>query len=553
MLIEIRIRDYAVIDDLSLKLKPGMNVLSGETGAGKSIIVGALSLLVGERASSQVVRKGAARASVEAVFDVSAMAGLEDRLEDLGFPKEDGVLILKREVASEGRNRAWVNGSPATAAAVGELGARLVDIHGQHEHQSLLKPVEQRSILDIFGGVETLAATVRRLHSEVEKTRRELEDRKDRIGELESRADFLRFQLKEIEEAKLESGEEEALEEEARRLEHAQELAAGAGRLHEELYAGEDAVSDRVASLQQLLDRLAQLDPSLAGNTGALAEVYHLLAELGQEMGRYATDMEDDPARLDEIRRRQDLIFRLKRKYGPEMDGVLETGRRVRAELEELDGASIDLKAVQEELERQTRELMGRTGELSVRRRENADRLAAEVREVLPALGLPRAEFRIQLQPLDYPGPGGGERVEFLISLNPGFEPGPLSSIASGGELSRVMLALKTVLAGVDQIPTLIFDEIDAGVGGAVALRVADKLREVAEHHQVFVITHLPQLASRAHQQLSVSKGEVEGMASTEVRELSGEERITEVARMLGGDPDSATSRDHARELLGSH
>jgi len=553
MLIELRIRDYAVIDDLSLKLKPGMNVLSGETGAGKSIIVGALSLLVGERASSQVVRKGAARASVEAVFDVSAMAGLEDRLEDLGFPKEDGVLILKREVASEGRNRAWVNGSPATAAAVGELGARLVDIHGQHEHQSLLKPVEQRSILDIFGGVETLAATVRRLHSEVEKTRRELENRKDRIGELESRADFLRFQLKEIEEAKLESGEEEALEEEARRLEHAQELAAGAGRLHEELYAGEDAVSDRVASLQQLLDRLAQLDPSLAGNTGALAEVYHLLAELGQEMGRYATDMEDDPARLDEIRRRQDLIFRLKRKYGPEMDGVLETGRRVRAELEELDGASIDLKAVQEELERQTRELMGRTGEVSVRRRENADRLAAEVREVLPALGLPRAEFRIQLQPLDYPGPGGGERVEFLISLNPGFEPGPLSSIASGGELSRVMLALKTVLAGVDQIPTLIFDEIDAGVGGAVALRVADKLREVAEHHQVFVITHLPQLASRAHQQLSVSKGEVEGMASTEVRELSGEERITEVARMLGGDPDSATSRDHARELLGSH
>jgi DNA repair protein RecN (Recombination protein N) len=550
MLIELRIRDYAVIDDLSLQPKAGLNVLSGETGAGKSIIVGALSLLVGERASSQVVREGASRASVEAVFDLSAIPGITRRVQELGFPEEDDLLILKREVAVEGRNRAWVNGSPATASAVGELGARLVDIHGQHEHQSLLQPAEQRNILDVFGGLETLAATVRRLHAESERARKDLEGRKARIRDLETRRDFLRFQLKEIQDGKLEVGEEEALEEEARRLEHAQELAEGAGRIHEELYAGDEALSDRVALNQQLLERLARLDPTLEEKTGALAEVYHLLAELGQDMGSYASGIEDDPARLEFIRRRQDLIFRLKRKYGPEIRDVLETAGRVGGELEELDTAAIDLKTVETELAHLTREMMDRTRELSVQRNDNAQRLAKEVRAVLPELGLPEAEFQIRLTPLEVPGPGGGERVEFLTSLNPGFEAGPLSRIASGGELSRVMLALKTVLAGVDRIPTLIFDEIDAGVGGAVALRVADKLREVASHHQVFVITHLPQLASRAHHQLFVSKREADGMPSTEIRELTGEDRITEVARMLGGDPDSQRSRDHARELL---
>lgn len=552
MLIELRIRDYAVIDDLSLQLKSGLNILSGETGAGKSIIVGALSLLVGERASSQVVREGASRASVEAVFDISKISGLQQRLGELGFLWEDGLLILKREVAVEGRNRAWVNGSPATAAAVGELGARLVDIHGQHEHQSLLKPVEQRNILDVFGEAGELAARVRKLHGAVEDARMALEARTARIRELETRADFLRFQLKEIQDGKLEVGEEEALEEEGRRLEHAQELATGAGRLHEELYGGEGAISDRVAGLQQLLERLAVLDPSLEKKTSTLSEAYHLVAEVGQDMGSYASEIEDDPVRLEEIRRRQDLLFRLKRKYGPDVQGVLETGRRVQAELDELDGASMDLKAEEDELARLKREMLEAVGDLTLQRKENSRRLAREVREVLPSLGLPKAEFQVRLSPLESPGAGGGERVEFLLSLNPGFEAGPLSKIASGGELSRVMLALKTVLAGVDRIPTLIFDEIDAGVGGAVALQVADKLRQVASHHQVFVITHLPQLASRAHHQLSVAKGEAEGMASTEVRELTGEDRITEVARMLGGDPDSLKSRDHARELLGS-
>jgi len=551
MLIELRVRDYAVIDDLSLELKPGLNVLSGETGAGKSIIVGALSLLVGERASSQSVRKGASKAVVEAAFDVSGMPGMESRLAELGFSAEDGLLLLRREVASEGRNRAWVNGSPATASAVGELGTRLVDIHGQHEHQSLLRPKAQRAILDVFGGAADVARRARSLHSDLAEKKHELKKRVARIEELETRADFLRFQLAEIDEAKVTEGEEEGLEDEARRLEHAEELAMGARGLHEGLYGGEDSLSDRVSSLQLLLDQLSKLDPALEQPAQTLEEAYHLLTDTGQKLGSYASGLEFDPHRLEEIRVRQDLLFRLKRKYGPELHEVFATAQRVRLELSELDGASLDLQGVEREVQDLQAEFLEEVGVLGGMRAEAARRLEREVGGLLPDLGLGQGTFRVELSPLEEPGPAGGERVEFLVALNPGFDPGPLSRIASGGELSRVMLALKSILAAVDQVPSLVFDEIDVGIGGEVALRVADKLQDVAAQHQVFVITHLPQLASRAHQQLVVEKAEVGGLASTRVRELTGEERVREVARMLGGDAESSTSREHARELLG--
>jgi DNA repair protein RecN (Recombination protein N) len=550
MLMELRIRDFAVIDELSLHLKPGLNALSGETGAGKSIIVGALSLLVGERASTQVVRTGAKRAMVEGVFDVQRIPELQEKLAEMGIPLEDDLLILRREVASEGRNRSWINGSPATATALGELGAMLVDIHGQHEHQSLLRPPEQRKILDIFLGIEDLALAVKRLYQQTNEKQKALDGKKARLRELEARGDFLRFQAQEIREAGLSVGEEEALEEEARRLTHAQELAEGARTLHEGLYGRDDALSDQVAAFRDLLARLTEMDPVLGPASEYLAEAYHFLADTGQRMGSYAAGIEDDPIRLEEIRRRQDLIFRMKRKYGPEIRDVLETGEKVTAELEELESADLDLREEEEELERFAQEFAGRTSELTLRRREGAERLAARILQVLPHLGLAKTEFIVQVSPLEKPGPSGSDGVEFLASLNPGFDAGSLSKIASGGELSRVMLALKSVLAEADRVPTLVFDEIDTGIGGAVANKVAEKLRGVAEHHQVFVITHLPQLAAKAHHQLFVMKDETAGLASTQVQELTGEERISEVARMLGGNPNSPTSRDHARELL---
>ena len=550
MLIELRIRNYAVIDELTLELKPGLNVLSGETGAGKSIIVGALSLLLGERASADDVRAGADRAVVEAVFDVSDEEVLRARMDEHGVDASEGLLILKREVAAEGRNRAWINGSPATASMVWELGGSLVDLHGQHEHQTLLKPTEQREILDEFAGAADLARRVRELHGDLSALRKEREEREERRRELESRSDFLRFQLSEIDDASLEPEEDRRLEEEASRLEHSEELAEGANRLYDGLYGEEGAVSDQLARLRDLLRELTRIDSDLEEHRDELESAYHQVTALGRALADYASRIEHDPARLEEVRERLDRIARLKRKYGPELSDVIETGKRLRAELEELEGSVLDLEALDRKIEVRRGELAEAAAELGEIRREAARRLADRVEEILPALGMEGGVFEVVITPLEEPGPGGGETVEFRASLNPGFPPRALAHIASGGELSRVMLALKAILAGVDRIPTLVFDEIDAGIGGVVASQVAAKLRDVAEHHQVFVITHLPQLASRAHQHLNVQKGRRKGVATTSVSELAGEERVREIARMLGGDPDSSASREHARELL---
>ncbi len=550
MLVELRIRDYAVVEDLTLRLGPGLNVLSGETGAGKSIIVGALSLLLGERASSDVVRTGAERAAVEAVFDVEAIPAVLARLEEYGLRLEDGLLILRREVAAEGRNRAWVSGSPTTARIVGELGSALVDLHGQHEHQTLLHAADQRRVLDAFGEAEDAAEEVARLHAELTALRADLESRRDHLRDVESRADFLRFQLSEIDGARLAPGEDDALEAESARLEHSEELSLGAAALHEELYGGDEAVADRVAEARQRARRLADYDPELADAAERLAEAWHAISDVGRRLGDYAASIDHDPERLEEVRGRLDRIFRLKRKYGPELADVLATAQRVRAELAALDDADRDLGLLERRIADKQGAVRAAGGRLSALRHAAATRLSEAVAEVLPEVGLPGARFEVELKPYEEVGSGGAERVEFLLSPNPGFEVMPLSRIASGGELSRVMLALKSILAAVDRVPVLVFDEIDAGIGGVVATAVADKLAQVARGHQVFVVTHLAQVASRAASHLLVEKAAAGGVTSTTVRALVGDARVQEVARMLGGDPESAASREHARELL---
>lgn len=550
MLVELRIRDYAVVEDLTLELGPGLNVLSGETGAGKSIIVGALSLLLGERASSGVVRSDADRATVEAVFDVSGQAEIEQRLDELGYASEEGHLILRREVAVEGRNRAWVNGSPATAAIVGELGNALVDLHGQHEHQTLLRGAEQRRILDAFAGVQVEVDEIAELHARARALETAMEERESRRREVESRADFLRFQLGEIEGARVVEAEDEALELEGRRLEHSEELARGVGELYEVLYAGEEAAADRLSAARQQLARLSRIDPELDELSARLLDAYHAVEDVGRRLGGYAASVEYDPARLEQIRKRLDALFRLKRKYGPELADVMATGQRVRDELRGLEESDQDIERLRRELGEVRAALAAAAAVVSARRSEAADRLADAVRATLPELGLTGAGFVVRLSPLEVVGSAGAEAVEFLVTTNPGFDPMPLARIASGGELSRVMLALKAILADVDRVPVLVFDEIDAGIGGMVATAVGRKLEEVAGRHQVFVVTHLAQIASRADAHLLVEKDEVAGRAVTAVRPLEGEARIQEVARMLGGDPHSATSREHARELL---
>ncbi len=550
MLIELRIQDYAVIDDLSLDVAPGLNALSGETGAGKSIIVGALSLLLGGRASSDVVRVGASKASVEAVFDVSDEPVAREHLETMGLEAEDGLLILRREVAAEGRNRAWINGAPATARAVGELGRGLVALHGQHEHQNLLRRTEQCGILDAFAGAEDMAQEVRRLHGEHRELEARLESREAMRREVAAREDFLRFQQGEIEEADLVPGEDETLKMEAQRLEHAEELVRDAEALHQALYGGESALSDQLSDLGGVLQRLAGIDPVLESAARELEAAYHAVSDVGQRLGDFAGEVEHDPGRLDGLRARQDLLFRLMRKYGPELADVITAGANLRTELAQLDGAGVELDELRAGIAKVGEALERQAATLTEARIAAAAELESAIQASLPELGMPGAEFRVGVTPLEDVSAAGSETVEFLVSLNSGFEPKPLARVASGGELSRVMLAIKAVLASVDRVPTLVFDEIDAGIGGVIATKVAEKLSQVAREHQVFVITHLPQIASRANHHVLVEKLEGEGVAATRVGELEGEERIREIARMLGGDPDSSTSQDHARELL---
>ena len=552
MLVELHIRDYAVVDDLTLSLGPGLNALTGETGAGKSIIVGALSLLIGERASSDVVRAGAERASVEAVFDLEQLPAVRERAEELGFRLEDGLLILRREVAAAGRNRAWVGGSPTTAGVVGELGSSLVDLHGQHEHQTLLRARDQRSILDAYGGSTALAKEVARRYRVLEGLRDQLEEREEKQRIVEAREDFLRFQLNEIDEAGLEPGEDDRLEVEIGRHENSEELARATQALNAELYSSEGAVTDRLAEAKNVLSRLVGFDIALRSEVERVDEALHLVSDVARALGDYATAVEFDPGRLEEVRTRLDRIFRLKRKYGPELADVLETAQRVRTELDAHDEAENDLAKIREEIGVAEAELLSEAAILSTKRGRAATELGIAVSEALPDLGLVGGRFEVELTVSDALSASGAESVEFVVSPNTGFNLMPLARIASGGELSRIMLALKAILASVDEVPVLVFDEIDSGVGGTVASSVAVKLARVAEAHQVFVVTHLPQVASRADAHLVVEKRVDKDITTTVVRQLNEDSRVYEIARMLGGDAESDASREHARELLAS-
>lgn len=550
MLRELRIRNFAVIDDLHLELRPGLNALTGETGAGKSIIVGALSLLLGERASAEDVRAGEDEAVVEAAFDVQGREAVLERCREAGVGVEEGWLVLRRRVRREGRNRAWINDSPATAGLIWELGSALVEMHGQHEHQRLTRPPAQRRILDAYAGAEETARAVRGLHGELEEVREEIERVERRAREARERADYLEFKAAEIEDAELEPGEEEELRAEARRLENSEDLMALAGTLHEAVYAGGRAVVDRLGELSRELEELVRLDPEAEELEQMLGSARAELEELGRRLGSYRDGVDHDPARLERIRSRLDEIFRLKEKYGRTVEEVVEAGREARRELEALESSEERVEELEAREDELAEDLEEAAAELSRARRDAAGRLEDEIEPLLEELGMEGGRFEVELEPRTPPGPHGAESVEFRVSLNPGFDPGPLSRVASGGELSRVMLALEAVLARADDVPSLVFDEIDAGVGGRVAHQVAAELAAVSDDHQVFVVTHLPQIAARADTHFRVEKRPVEGRAATHVEALEGDDRVSELARMLGGDPESEVSRDHAQELM---
>jgi DNA repair protein RecN (Recombination protein N) len=550
VLTELRVRDLAVIADVTLPLGAGLNVLTGETGAGKSMLVDALALLLGERASADVVRPGAAKTVIEGAFELTALTRerLASALGALGVDLEEGRLILKREISGEGRSRAWINGSPATVGVLAQVGGLLVDLHGQHDTQSLLRADTQRDLLDAYAEADVERVAVRDAHARL----RALEERETELRakqeEVRRKADYLRHVVEEISRAAPKVGEDVTLEGEARRLAHADDL----GRLSRELEQALDAGG--LARAAKILGGLERLDPATGQWRELLDAAFANVEELSTAAREYAAGIDADPERLGEIERRRDALFKLLQKYGPAVPDVLATRDAAAHELDVLDTADLDLRELAEQRAAAAQEFARACGALSGKRRQGAQRLAQALTRRLPPLGMPAGRFVVDLSLFAAPRGDGAEGVSFLVQLNEGLEARPLARVASGGELSRIMLALKVVLARHDAVPTLVFDEVDQGIGGEIAGQVgaalADVVREGAERErQAIVITHLPQIAARADRQLAVAKQDRGGVATSDVRQVEGEERVREIARMLG-DHDSASARRHAEELL---
>lgn len=548
MLSELRVRNLATVADVTLMLGPGLNVLTGETGAGKSLLVDALALLFGERADTQALRPGAAKAVIEGVveeIDPRLTAGIES----LGLDVEDGRLVIRREVAAEGRSRAWVNGSPTTVKVLAQLGALLADLHGQHETQSLLRPDAQRDMLDAFAGAGGERVAVVDAHETLHALETEYRALSDRRDEVRRRADYLRHVAQEISQADPQPGEDAALDREAALLGEADAVEALAQSVLQELDRGDGAALHAVGAAERAVDRLEKFDPTVAAWRELLDGAYANLSELTRVVEQYANDIEHSPERLAEVETRRDVLGRLKQKYGTTVEAVLETLAGAMDELNVLDTADLDLEVLEAKRTAAAAALDAACDRLSAKRGIAAGRLTRAVDKLLPALGLAGGRMTIELPALPQAGLTGRESVAFQVQLNQGMDPRPLGRVASGGELSRIMLALKVVLARHDRIQTLVFDEIDQGIGGEVAVQVGEALARVAQGRQVLVITHLPQIAGKADRHLVVTKGSSGGMATSDVSVIHGEDRVLEVARMLG-DAESAAARRHAKELL---
>ncbi len=548
MISELRVRDLATIADVTLQLGPGLNVLTGETGAGKSMLVDALALLLGERATSGSVRPGAAKTIVEGAFEGVDKAA-RARIEALGLDLDEGRLVVRREVSAEGRSRAWVNGSPTTATVLAQLGTLLVDLHGQHETQSLLHAEAQRDILDAFAHAEKEAAAVSEAHGTLRTLRADETALAARRDEVRRRADYLRHVVDEIDGAGLKPGEDESLQVEARRLSQAGALVEQAQRIADALEGDGGNALGALTLADRALSGLEKVDPAVTGWREMLDAAYANLSELARLAAAYAGEVQEDPERLAEVERRRDQLSRLTQKYGAGAEAVLATRESSAAELDLLDTADMDLRALASRRAGAERALAGAADALSEKRTAAAERLARAVNRLLPQLGLPGGKVGVDLVRLDEPGPHGWETVQLSVRLNVGLDAKPLARVASGGELSRLMLALKVVLARHDAIASLVFDEVDQGIGGEIGAQVGGALAEVAERHQVLVITHLPQIAARADRHLVVSKRAREGIATSDVQTIHGEDRVVEIARMLG-DGEGEAARRHAQALL---
>lgn len=558
MLTELRITNFAVIERLSLTIDSGFTVLTGETGAGKSLLIDAVALLVGGRASSDQIRFGEDEAQLEASFEIPLMHPLLQRLRDreiLG--PQDTQLIIRRIIARSGRNRVYLNGVLSPVHVLEEFAGTLIDIHGQHDQQSLLSNPAQLEVLDAFGRLLELRSQYRSVHREWVRVREERAQLVARLQQRSQQEGLLRFQQQELDEAACRIGEEELLQAERHRVGSSWRLAELASEAQGRLHDDASGILVNLVSMERILTELSQIDPGMDGIVRLASEAKVLLKEVADSLRSYAEGLDSDPMRLSAIDDRLAVIQKMKKKYGGTIEAVLNTHHRVKQDLEQLQGADSQLDRYDRLIEEQQRNVSELARALSEKRAEAATRLTNLVDKELNALKMASVRFLVQVMPNEpdqLDGPDGADRIEFLLSANAGEPLKPMSRVASGGELSRVMLALKSVLADVDHVPVLIFDEIDTGVGGAVAATIGKRLRELGRYHQVLCITHLPQVASQAQHHFSVEKSEVKGRTVTTVRSLTGTSREGEIARMLGGERITQKTRSAAAELIaGAH
>jgi DNA repair protein RecN (Recombination protein N) len=553
MLTELNIRNFAIIDELKVVFDGGLNVISGETGAGKSIIVGAVGLLLGDRANADMIRSFEDAAVVEALFNIGEYEGLKEKVGEMGFG--DGRdLVVRRVVSRSGKHRVYINGALASLASLAAIGESLINICGQHEHQMILNPENHSDILDEFGGLFPLRSDYREAHDRYLALKEKLRGLQEQMRKREEREDLLRFQISEISQAGVREGEDAALLEEKKVLASVQKLIDFAEGAYETLYGKSGSVLTEFRSAAGAVKEIRKIDSALKISDGEMDELYYRIEDAAFVLRDYAKRLSFDPARMEALEERLELLGRLKRKYGGTLDAVLRKQAEAEEELRNIASVEEEIGTLTTAIAAERRRVTEAGELLSRRRQEEGITLQTAIEAEIGALRMENARFVVVFRDRAEGDAAlranGMDDLEFYLSTNVGEALKPLRAIASGGELSRIMLALKKVLARTGSVGTIVFDEVDSGIGGATAEIVGRKLKEVARHHQVLCITHLPQIACYGDRHYRVVKRIVGERTNTSVTLLSEDERLEEIARMLGGVELTGKTRDHAREML---
>src|SRR6056297_1355778 len=554
MLLDLKVKNFALIEKLEINFKKGLNVLTGETGAGKSIIIGALEMLLGGRASREVIRNGKEKAYIEAVYEPEKLEIINNKLEEYGIEPEEDILLLSREIKRTGRNRSRINGQLATLSMVRKISNHLVDIHGQHEHQSLLDVKLHLDFLDDFIGekIISLKEKVTNKYNEIKNINKKLQEMEIDEGEKARELDLLEFQINEIENANLKTGEFKKLEKEYKKLSNAEDIFATTGMIYNDINGDDfnnNGILDKIGHFMTELDSLKEYDDKLDSFHSQMENIYYTLQDLGYEIREYNENLDFDKKRLKEIEDRLDTINNLKKKYGETIEEILEYNQKMKKRRNELVSQEDLIKELKEKRKNIKAEYYNKAEELSKIRKNSAKNLEEKIKDELTDLAMEDVLFKVKFEEKDLAGDGIDD-IEFMISPNPGEDLKPLAKIASGGELSRIMLAFKKIIAEIDKVDTLIFDEVDSGVGGKTAQKMAEKLAVIGSKRQVICITHLPQIASMSDNHFYINKTAENGKTYTNINKLNGEEKPKELARMLGGVKMTDTTLDHAEEMI---